>query len=332
MDSTQAMEKIIEEYENLRSQNQRKRDSRVQEVYEKVPRIKEIDEKMNLLGQNTLREILKNPDKKGLKEELHNKYEILKQSRREILEKEGIDVDFDKVRYRCSQCSDTGYIEGVGRCSCFNQRILDCMYEQSNMRELFKTQSFEKFNLDYYEDTKTGRYNKSPRENMKNIKAFCEEYVEHFSSNSNNLCFYGDTELGKTYMSSCIARRLIDKGYTVLYIRASKLFKLSEDERFGRNTDSVEELYRCDVLIIDDLGTEPDSKNNPSYLLDLINERDMNNKKVIINTNLNFQGLENKYTKRFSSRLIEGFNVLLFYGKDIRQIKQDEQKKREGKK
>ena len=319
MDSTQAFEKIIEEYENLRAENERRREKAVAQVYMTVPEIKDIDDKMYSLGQNTLRKILQDPDNKGLKEELHKKYEILRQTRREILEKSNIPLDFDKLKYRCEKCSDKGYIEGVGRCSCFNQRVLNCMYEQSRMQELFKTQNFESFNMDYYSDKKYEKYGKTPKENMENIKSFCEKYADNFRTAKKNLCFYGDTGLGKTFMSSCIAKRLIDNGFTVLYIRSSKLFKLLEDEKFGRNPESVDELYKCDMLVIDDLGTEPDGKNNPAYILELINERIMNNKKVILNTNLNFSGMEKKYTKRFSSRLIESFNVLLFFGEDIRQ-------------
>lgn len=319
MESTQALEKIVEEYENLRAENARKREISVQEVYTKLPEIKEIDDKMYSLGQNTLREILANPEKTGLKEELHKKYQVLKQTRKEILEKNNVPLDFDKVKYRCEKCQDTGYIEGVGRCSCFNQRVLDCMYEQSNMQELFKTQNFEMFKIDYYSDKESDKYKKSPRKQMEEVKAFCEKYAENFADAKKSLCFYGDTGLGKTFMSSCIAKRLIDNGFTVLYMRAPKLFRLLDDERFGRNEESVKELYDCDMLVIDDLGTEPESKNNSAYILELINERIMNNKKVIINTNLNFAGMEKKYTKRFSSRLIESFNVLVFFGEDIRQ-------------
>ncbi len=319
MDSTQALDRIIEEYEKLRAENERSRERRVAEVYKKCPEIKEIDDKMYSLGQTTLRQILADPDKKGLKEELHNKYEILKQTRREILEKNNIPVDFDKVQYRCTKCQDSGYVEGEGRCSCFQQRVLDCLYEQSNMQELFKTQSFEKLNMSYYSSRVYEKYEKSPKQNMENIKSFCEKYCENFATARKSLCFYGDTGVGKTFMSSCIAKRLIDKGHTVLYIRSPRLFRLLEDEKFGRSTDKVAELYECDMLIVDDLGTEPDGKNNASYLLELINERIMKNKKVILNTNLNFAGMEKLYTKRFSSRLIESFNVLLFFGKDIRQ-------------
>ncbi len=321
MDSAQAMQKIAEEYEKLRTQNVRKKELVVEEVYRRVPKIKEIDDKMYSLGQNTLREILKNPDKTGLKEELNSKYEILKQRRKEILIKNNIPLDFDKVKYRCEKCCDSGYVEGVGRCSCFNQRVLDCMYEQSNMQELFKTQSFDKFDTSYYSERIDEKYKKSPRKNIEEIKAFCEKYVADFENQKKSLCFYGDTGLGKTFMSSCIAKELIDKGHTVLYVRASKLFRFLEDEKFGRNPDKVAELYECDVLIVDDLGTEPDMKNNPSYLLELINERIMKNKKLILSTNLNFAGMEKKYTKRFSSRLIESFNVMIFFGKDIRQKK-----------
>ena len=113
----------------------------------------------------------------------------------------------------------------------------------------------------------------------------------------------------------------MDKGYTVIYIRAIRLFKLFDDERFGRLNENINWLYDCDLLIIDDLGTEVNTKNNTPYLLELINERLDNGKKIIINTNHNFDGLEKLYTKRFTSRLMERFNIMNFYGDDIRRQK-----------
>lgn len=318
MDRNEAISNVIEEYEKLRADNARRRDYLVYEVYEKLPEIKEIDKKIAETGSNTLKEILGNPDKKGLKEEMHKKFEILKQRKKEILLKNNIPLDFDKIHYRCEVCKDTGYVEGIGKCTCFNQRVIDHMYQQSGMGEMFKTQCFENFDISLYSKNPFKDMKNSPYENMVNIKKYCEKYVSDFDNMEKSLCFCGGTGLGKTFMSCCIAKALIEKDKTVLYMRAEKMFRLFDDEKFGRKTSQTDSIYDCDLLIIDDLGTETESKFNSSYLLELINERVMKNKKIIISTNLNFNGIEKKYTKRLTSRITESFMLLYFYGDDIR--------------
>lgn len=312
---------IISDYENQRAKNKREREERVKEVYKKYPEIKEIDEKIAETGNNSLREIFKNPDNSLIKEDMKNKFKILKERKKQILEKNNIPEDFDKERYRCGLCKDTGHIEGNGRCTCFKQQMINYLYKQSNMNELLKTHNFENFNINYYSKKKTDGMSVSPYENIKNIKSFCENFIQSFEKEGKSLAFYGDTGLGKTFMSGCIAKALMDKGKTVLYIRASKIFKMFDDEKFGRISDDMDLVYKCDLLIIDDLGTEAFSKNNNSYILDLINERTSLGKKMIISTNLDYKGLEEKYTKRFTSRILENFDFIYFFGEDIRRIK-----------
>ena len=321
MDNNEVFANIVEEYEKLRAENERKRETKVAQVYKALPEIEIIDKKINEIGINTLNEILANPDKKGLKEQMHSKFEILKQQKKEILQKNSIPLDYDKTEYRCDICKDTGYVEGNGLCSCFSQKLIDYMYKQSNMNELLKTQTFENFSLDCYSKKPYKDLKYTPYENMEKIRNFCKNYVDNFDDMKKSLCFYGDTGLGKTFLSSCIAKELIEKGKTVLYIRAAKLFKIFEDERFGRLSEDTDSIYKCDMLIIDDLGTEIDTKFNVSYLFELINERSISDKKIIINTNLNFSGLEKKYTKRVTSRLTENFLMMFFYGEDIRRKK-----------
>lgn len=320
MDRLEALQGVAEEYEKLRSDAQNKRDIRVKEVYEKVPEIKEIDNKINEIGSNTLSEILRNPDKKGFKEEMHKKFEILKQRRTELIEKNNIPADFDKIEYRCSKCNDTGYVEGEGRCNCFNQSLINYSYKQSGMYEMIQKQNFENFDIMLFDKKKYDR-DKTAYENMKNIKNFCEKYVENFENETKSLCFYGDTGLGKTFMSCCIAKALMDQGKDVIYMRSAKLFKMLDDERFGREPEGLEDIYNCDMLIIDDLGTEAENKFVTPSLLEIVNERINKNKKMIISTNLNFKGMESYYTKRFTSRILENFTVMVFYGDDIRRKK-----------
>lgn len=321
MDNTDALNTVVAEYEKLRSDNEKQRDTRVSKVYERVPEIEEIDKKIAEIGSSTLKEILANPDKSGLKEDMKSKFTVLKQRRREILAANSIPEDFDKIRYRCDICKDTGHIDGGGKCGCFSQRLIDCMYKQSGIGELIKTQSFDKFRLDYYSRERSGDKKFSPYENMERIKSYCERYADEFDKTEKSLCFYGDTGLGKTFMSCCVAKAVMDKGKSVLYIRASKLFRMMDDERFGKADEGIDEVYNCDLLVIDDLGAETETRSSASNLLELVNDRMINNKKMIINTNLNFEGMEKRYSKRFSSRLLENFTVMIFYGDDIRRKK-----------
>lgn len=312
---------IINEYEKLRSDEKRERDMRVKKVYSEVPEIEEIDKRIARIGGETLRTILSDPENTGVKDEMKNKFKILSQRRSEILRSRNIPEDFDKIRFKCRLCGDTGYVENKGRCSCFRQKVIDHLYKQSNMSDILEKQNFSTFRLDYYSDKPVKGREKTPYENMLNIKRYCEQFAADFDEQHKSLIFYGDTGLGKTFMSSCIAKYLMDNGRTVLYIRAAKLFRMFDDDKFGRLTDGMEDVYRSDLLIIDDLGTESVYKNNNSYLLELVNERIITGRKMIINTNLNFEALEKQYTKRFSSRILENFNMLYFYGEDIRRQK-----------
>lgn len=323
MDSGEVLNSVVAEYDKLRSENEKMRDRRVAEVYEKLPEIEEIDKKIAEIGSSTLKEILANPEKSGLKEDMKSKFTVLKQQRSEILAKNSIPSDFDKVHYRCDICKDTGHIDGGGKCGCFSQRLIDCMYKQSGIGELLKYQNFDTFNLEYYSKVKPKDKKFSPYENMKNIKSYCERYVEEFDKNRKSLCFYGDTGLGKTFISCCIAKAMMDKGKSVLYLSAAKLFKMMDDYRYGKadGDSGIDDIYGCDLLVIDDLGAETQTRSSAANLLELVNDRTISNKKIIINTNLNFEGMEMRYTKRFSSRLLENFTVMIFYGEDIRRKK-----------
>lgn len=317
----EVFESIIDEYEALRSTEKKERDKRVEEVYERVPELVEIDRKIAQIGSSTLKTIFSNPENTSAKEEMRSKFKILSQRRKEILKKNNIPENFDQIHYRCEKCKDTGYIENVGRCSCFRQKMIDRLYKQSKMSNMLIKQNFDTFRLDYYSNVPVKEYKKTPYENMKTIKVYCEKFAQNFDEPSKSIIFRGDTGLGKTFMSSCIAKYLMDRGKTVIYIRAVKLFRMLEDDRFGRSTDNLDDVYKADLLIIDDLGTEAEYKNNTPNLLEIMNERLINGKKIIINTNLNFEQLENRYTKRFTSRILESFDMLFFYGEDIRRQK-----------
>lgn len=316
--NNEVLNEIFEEYENLRSTEENERNRRVSEIHLKYPEIGEISRNINETGSKTLVGILSSPDTPGLKEEMHSRFKILRQKRTELLKKYGIPEDYDKVKYTCPKCRDTGYVEGEGRCTCFRQRLIDILYKQSNMNELLKKQNFNNFRMDFYSRKPMQGMNKSPYEHMLDVKALCESFIKNFDRDSKSLLFYGDTGLGKTFMSSCIAKDIMDRGKTVVYVRAMKLFRMFEDDRFGRISDGIDEIYNSDLLIIDDLGTESANRNNNSYILELLNDRLSSGKKIIINSNLSLDNMEKQYSKRFTSRLLESFEIVYFYGDDIR--------------
>lgn len=319
MDS-KILEEIVEEYERQRSENKNDRDRRIAKAYRLAPELREIDLAASRIGSATLQSILATGNSSA-KADMADKFRVLRDKKAKLLRENKIPADYDKLKYKCNLCQDTGYIEGKGRCSCFRQKLIDRLYEQSNMKELLKNQGFEYFNLNYYSKKPVAGYKNTPYENMVIILNKCKQFAQQAGKNCANMLFSGNTGLGKTFLSTCIAKEMLNKGYTVIYMRAIKLFRLFEDERFGRINGGIDELYNCDLLIIDDLGTEELSKNNASYIHDIVSERLNSNKKMIINTNLSYKHLEEKYTRRFSSRIMDKFDFMCFYGDDIRWLK-----------
>ena len=320
MADERVINKIFSEYENLRIAAARERKERIENVYKKFPEIKEIDGEINRLGLKNMNNILTNPEKKDeYNLDFHNKLKILTDRKNKILSENNIDTDYDKYNYKCKICSDTGYDENGDKCVCFKQKMINAAYSMSNMEDMIKKQNFDNFSLDYYPSEKTDE-GISPRENMERILNNCKRFCKNFETENKSLFFYGATGLGKTFLSSAIAKEIMDSGKTVVYVRATKLFTIYEEYRFGKKSDKsiIDNIYNCDLLIIDDLGTEMNSANNFSFLFDVINDRISNNKKMIINTNLSLGEITGIYSNRFTSRLYEFFNMYKFYGEDIR--------------
>ncbi len=315
--------KIMAEYNQKRSFADDEKKKRIKEVYLSVPDIKEIDDKIKKLGLENMGKILsdrENADKYN--REFNSELEKLNSKRALILKENNIDENFDKPQFMCPLCGDTGYIEGK-KCACLKQQLIDYAYDISNMRSLIDSQSFDKFDLSYYGDTKVNGLNMTERENIEDIVNIAIEFCKN-PEKSKNLLFYGMSGLGKTFLSTSIAREMLDRGYTVIYSGASRLFASYDDYRFGRMSDPsdfedmLKLVYDADLLIIDDLGVEMHGPSAFQFLFDLVNERILNNKRMIISTNLTLEEISKVYTPRITSRLFENFHCLRFSGKDIR--------------
>ncbi len=313
-----ALKRIFDKYDEDRTRARMERDRRVKEINEKYPHLLEIDRKITELGIENFKKILDNPENS---EEYNKNFEKnlaeLKEEKKKFLLENGISEDFDEVKYNCEKCLDTGYIDNE-KCPCLIQKIIDLHCEMSNMKG--NLHDFSEFSFDYYGDKYIEKLGMTEKENMQDIfkktVAFCED------KKSKNLLFYGGCGLGKTFLSSCAAKKMLDSGKSVIYETAGSLFSDYEDYKFGRREGSFDEtnelILDADLLIMDDLGTEVTNPVSVQFFFDIINKRNALSKKMIISTNLTMDGIQKKYTERLFSRLYESFEILHFAGEDIR--------------
>ena len=313
-------EEIFIKYEEKREAAARKRSENIERVYKLVPRIREIDKEINIFGIQNVQNILRDPhNHEKYNSEMEENLKRLEEEKRTLLKENNIPEDFKKYEYECDACSDTGYTPDGKMCVCLKQSLINDAYSSSNIGELMKKNNFDNFKFDYYSKDK-GKYSDSPFENITRIYNRTKNFCEEFDTMDKSLFFYGTTGLGKTFLSCAAAKELIEAGKTVVYVRASKLFTMFEDYKFGRLKDksAIDNLYDCDLLIIDDLGSEADNRLNASVLFDVFDERISKGKKFIINTNLDLKEIGKVYSMRFMSRIMENFIICNFYGEDIR--------------
>lgn len=316
---------ILREYDRLRTEEKAALEARKALAFRQVPRIEEIEKELSLTGVKTARLALQGGDSARLLETLKDEVSFLKREREYLLKKNGFPPDFLKRRYQCMDCHDTGYIEGE-KCRCLLQRFIEIAYGQSNLKELLERENFDFFDLRYYSGTVDPREGISPQENIRDILRVCMAFAQEFGNRYENLMLYGGTGLGKTFLCNCIAKEVLDKGYTVLYFTAGQLFKMAEDARFGRNDEDtppsyMEEVLSVDLFIIDDIGTEFSTILSSSELFHILNTRMLCRRPVILSTNLKPEDLVAQYSDRLVSRLTGEYTILKFFGEDIRKQK-----------
>lgn len=312
----------MEEYQKKREKAQRELRMRKEEVYQKMPRLLEIESEMKILGIQIVKAAQAEPKQiKKLTAQLKEKSIDLQMERAELLASKGYPVDYLEIKYDCLKCQDTGYI-GVKRCKCFEQRLIDKAYQQSNLHSLLEKENFDTFRIDYYSDESFGENELSPRKNIENIFLSCINYANNFEHHNKNLFFYGSPGLGKTFLSNAIAKDVLEKSKIVLYQTASDLIDFIRNNKFDQNHQEenplLERIFESDLLIIDDLGTEYLTEFAKMELYNVINKRLLTEKKMIISTNLSLRELQEKYPNRLTSRILGNFELYKFYGEDIR--------------
>lgn len=311
----------------LRRQNAiQQADKRREEIYLKIPRVKEIERELAQTGYRAAKAVVQGEDTKKQLIKLRDTNLRLQDELKVILVKNGYTTaDLDE-QYKCTICSDKGYVDGR-MCGCMKILLRDIAFNELNKLSPLAPSSFDTFSLEYYSDEPDENGN-VPRKRMEKILTFCKNYAERFTLGSESIYMEGATGLGKTHLSLAIAGAVIDKGYGVIYCSLPDIVSKIEKERFTSDyeTGTLNHLENCDLLILDDLGTEYPTAFTKSCVYNLINKRLLMQKPTIINTNLTSKEIKGLYSDRLISRMLGEQVYLKFIGKDIRLKKGKEQK------
>lgn len=316
------IQEILRDYEEKRNKARSSKEKRLQEVYERVPRIQKIDEELQKTGISISKALIKGvDDPEKTIESFKQSLDKLKQERAILLTENNIPLQYLHDNFDCNECNDTGFVSSGQKCRCFKQQLITKAYNMSNLARVLKKENFQSFNLDLFSDQPFDGQVLTPKQNMMDILNVSEGFVFNFDEdNEDNLLFYGETGLGKTFLTNCIAKALLDRGKIVIYQTSFKLLEILEELRFKNNNDKEKYnlLFDADLLIIDDLGTEMTNTFTNSEIFNIINSRLLSNKKTIVSTNLSPKEMMDRYDDRIFSRLFSKFTVLHFFGKDLR--------------
>lgn len=319
--SNSQYDSIMRVYHRIQLEKKHELDARTKEIYETIPAVREMNEEIASAAVRSARQLLAGEE--GAVKKLRQTIADLKEERQVLMAAYGYPADYLEMQYACPDCQDTGYQEGK-KCHCFRQREIDLLYAQSNLREIVSRENFAAFSYEYFDDTKIDeRSKKTARQYMEQVVSFCHQYVEQFGEKKENILFTGKTGLGKTFLSNCIAKELLERCYSVVYLPAVEMFEIFSKERFSYDStaedrDRSQYLMECDLLIVDDLGTELVNTFTTSQLFYVINERLNRKKGTIISTNLPVNEMRDEFTDRVMSRIVSQYRVIPLYGEDIR--------------
>ena len=312
--------RIREEYSRKYLQVQEAASKRREEIHAVLPEIREIDRLLSDMGLRIMQAALTNDNYEAAVSQIEAESVALEQRRAEILIKNGFPADYTAPQYECEACGDTGYVD-YKMCSCMRKKLILAGYASSGIGTLMQTQSFANFSLEYYaNDRMTYLLMQSNLERAK-------QYAATFHpAKSDNLAMFGGTGLGKTHLSTAIAREVIEGGWDVVYVSCVDMFADYEAQRFGNSTGTptgadLSRYTDCDLLIIDDLGTELTNQFTTSCLYGLLNTRLNRHLPVILSTNLETDEFRKRYWDRITSRVLGNFTVMPFKGTDVRRQK-----------
>ena len=312
---------IMREYDRRQIEAKRQRDEHVREVERRIPALKELEAEIAALSLAGAKAALLKKDEE--KERAKRQLKELREEREALLVGAGYPPDYMELSFACPLCHDTGYI-GREKCRCFRKLEAAHYVEESNLKDVLDTENFEHFREDWYDNTRVlPEYQQTVLEHMRGVFRSCLCYAEEFSEKKGNLLLTGPAGTGKTFFTHCIAAYLLREGHGVIYVTATKMMDIVSGSRFdseGRENarEERQRLYDCELLILDDLGTEWNNAFTNSELFSCLNERLREKKPCVISTNLSLQGLSERYSERVMSRLVGNYRILELVGNDLR--------------
>jgi DNA replication protein DnaC len=312
-------DEIMRGYDARQLHNKRILDERIRLAYLKEPRLESIDHAISSCSVDSARKLL-DGDSAALSE-LHAQLAAYRKERAALLAALGYPSDYLEPIYTCPDCKDTGYIDGR-KCHCLKQAIINTIYTQSNIKEILDRENFQSFSYEYYSDKvcnpATGL---TALATIQNAVKECWNFINDFDHKPKNLFLYGETGVGKTFLSNCVAKELLDRSCSVIYFTAFQLFDILSKGVFDKDADAIaahQNIFDCDLLIIDDLGTELSNSFTTSQLFLCVNERILRNKSTIISTNLSMGQIADLYSERTLSRILSSYTTIKLFGDDIR--------------
>ncbi len=317
--SSTEYEQARRELDRRRNEAEKERKAHRDEIALKFPELIEIEQTMASAGLSVIKALGMGDDSQDYIKILEKKNLEAQQRRSKLLKDNGYPEDYLKIKYFCPKCNDKGFKDGF-MCSCHKALLKNIAYKKLCSQFPVDKCTFENFNINYYPDRGD---NITPLKRMTAVFDYCKNYADNFSLHSPGLLMLGNTGLGKTHLSLAIAGQVIKHGYSVIYASAQNILNKLENEKFGRSesSDTEKNLLDCDLLILDDLGTEFSTQFTVSAIYNIINSRLLASKPTIISTNLSMEQLEATYTQRISSRILSEYTILRFDGTDIRQLK-----------
>jgi len=313
---------IMRAYNRRQLDHKRNQNARISEAYAAAPLLSEIDAQIAVLSVRKAKRLLSGDD--TALDSLKDEIAVLSRKRTAVLKANGFPSDYLDMHYTCPDCLDTGYTGNV-KCHCFKQAVIDLLYTQSNIRDILERENFQNFCYDFYSETMinpaTGH---SALTTIRQIVAECKQFIHNFDEICENIFLYGDTGVGKTFLSHCIANELLETSHSVIYFTSFELFDLFSKATFQRYDNDKESqqmhtyIFDCDLLIIDDLGTELTNSFVSSQLFLCINERLLRKKSTLISTNLSLDVFRDIYSERTFSRISSNYMMRKVIGDDIR--------------
>lgn len=310
---------LMRTYEEKQLKSRDRQNLHFQRAYAQIPELKTLDESISSYSLNYAKRLLDGDDQALA--ELKQTLSDLKVEKAKLLEAGGFPADYLEPAYECPDCKDTGYVDNQ-KCRCFLKAIIDLFYTQSNLAGILEKENFDTFSFDYYSinyrDELTGQ---SARKLAMHAHEECLRFIHDFDSERGNLLLFGTTGVGKTFLTHCIAKEIMQTAHSVLYLTATEFFDALLAKVIHQDPEShvlYEQIQSCDLLIIDDLGTERNTDFIVSQLFVCLNDRILNQKSTIISTNLTLEKIKSNYTERTFSRISNHYKILRLAGDDIR--------------